>query len=68
MFIESFYTFLGEVVVFLAILVIILFIAILILGFLIAKKNQIKFPRFILFTVDSLYFPFKSIAKLLKLD
>ena len=35
MFIESFYTFLGEVVVFLAILVIILFIAILILGFLI---------------------------------
>ena len=68
MFIVSFYTFLGEVVVFLAILVIILFIAILILGFLIAKKNQIKFPRFILFTVDSLYFPFKSIAKLLKLD
>ena len=53
MFIESFYTFLGEVVVFLAILVIILFIAILILGFLIAKKNQIKFPRFILVIVDS---------------
>lgn len=43
MFIESFYTFLGEVVVFLAILVIILFIAILILGFLIAKKIKSSF-------------------------
>ncbi len=68
MIIDSFYTFLGQFVVFLAILIIILFIIVLILGILIARKNKIKFPRFILFVVDSLYFPFKSIANFLKLD
>ncbi len=60
--------FLGQIVVSLAILIVILFIAVLILGLLIAKKNKIKFPRFILFVVDLLYSPFKSIAKLMKLD
>ncbi|MDO5824638.1 DUF116 domain-containing protein [Methanobrevibacter sp.] len=68
MFIESFYTFLGQLVVFLAILIVISFIVVLILGILIARKNQIKFPRFLLFAVDSMYFPFKSLAKLLKID
>ena len=68
MFIDSFYTFLGQLVVLLAILIIISFIVVLILGILIARKNKIKFPRFILFVVDSLYFPFKTMAKLLKLD
>ncbi len=68
MIIDSFYTFLGQFVVFLIILIIILFIVILILSFLIARKNKIKFPRFILFVVDSLYFPFKSLANFLKLD
>lgn len=68
MIFDSFYTFLGQLVVFLAILIIILFIVILVLGVLIARKNEIKFPRFILFVVDSLYFPFKSIANFLKLD
>ncbi|WP_458456258.1 DUF116 domain-containing protein [Methanobrevibacter sp.] len=68
MFLESFYTFLGQLVVFLAILIVILFIVVLILGFLIAKKNEIKFPRFVLFVVDLLYSPFKTIAKALKLD
>ncbi|MFM5882455.1 hypothetical protein SAMN05216439_0967 [Methanobrevibacter gottschalkii] len=68
MIFDSFYTFLGQLVVFLAILIIILFLVILVLGVLIARKNEIKFPRFILFVVDSLYFPFKSIANFLKLD
>ena len=60
--------FLGQLVVFIAILIVILFIVILILGLLIARKNEIKFPRFILFVVDLLYSPFKTIARLLKLD
>ncbi|AMD17639.1 membrane protein [Methanobrevibacter sp. YE315] len=68
MVIESFYTFLGQLVVFLAILVVILFIVVFILGLFIAKKNQIKFPRFVLFVVDLLYSPFKTIANLLNLD
>ena len=68
LFIESFYTFLGELVVFLVIVIAILFIAVLILGLLIARKNKIKFPRFILFVVDLLYSPFKTIASVLKLD
>ncbi|WP_294008300.1 DUF116 domain-containing protein [uncultured Methanobrevibacter sp.] len=68
MIIDSFYTLIGQAVVFLAILIIILFLVIIILGVLLARKNKIKFPRFILFVVDSLYFPFKSIANFLKLD
>ena len=68
MIIDSFYTIIGQAVVFLAILIIILFLVIIILGVLLARKNKIKFPRFILFVVDSLYFPFKSIANFLKLD
>ena len=68
MFIDSFYTFLGQLVVSVAIIIIILFIIVLILGLLIARKNQIKFPRFVLFVVDLLYSPFKTIARLLKLD
>ena len=67
-FIDSFYMFLGQLVVFLAILIVILFIAVLILGLLIARKNKIKFPRFILFVVDLLYSPFKTIAHVLSLD
>ncbi len=68
MFLESFYTFLGQLVVFLAVLIVILFIIVLILGLIFAKKNEIKFPRFLLFVVDLLYSPFKTIAKALKLD
>ena len=60
--------FLGQLVVFIAILIAILFIVVLILGYLIARKNQIKFPRFLLYIVDLLYSPFKTIASFLKLD
>ena len=68
MFIDSFYMFLGQLVVLVAVIIIILFIIVLILGLLIARKNQIKFPRFVLFVVDLLYSPFKTIARTLKLD
>ena len=68
LFIDSFYLFLGQLVVFLIIVFAVLFISVLILGYFIARKNQIKFPRFILFVVDLLYSPFKTIASLLKLD
>ena len=68
LFIDSFYMFLGQLVVFLLILIAVLFIVVLILGYLIARKNQIKFPRFLLYIVDLLYSPFKTIAHFLKLD
>ena len=68
MFIDSFYMFLGQLVVFLAILIVILFVAVLVLGFFIARKNKIKFPRFLLYIVDLLYSPFKTIADFLNLD
>ena len=68
MVIESFYTFLGELVVFIAILILILFLAVLIFGVLFARRSEIKYPRFLLFILDLLYSPFKAIANLLKLD
>ena len=68
LFIDSFYTFLGQLVVTVAIIIIILFIAVLILGYILIRKNKIKFPRFLLFIVDLLYSPFKAISHLLKLD
>ena len=68
MMIDSFYMLLGQIVVFLLLLIIILFIAVIILGVFIARKNQIKFPRFILYIVDLLYSPFKTIAQFLNLD
>ena len=68
MFIDSFYMFLGQLVVFVAILIVILFIVVLILGVFFARKNKIKFPRFILFIVDLLYSPFKTITRAVNLD
>ncbi len=60
--------FLGQLVVLIVGIIIILLIIFLILGLLIAKKNQIKFPRFLLYIVDLLYSPLKTIAHFLKLD
>ena len=68
LFIDSFYMFLGQLVVLRVGIIIILLIIFLILGLLIAKKNQIKFPRFLLYIVDLLYSPLKTIAHFLKLD
>ena len=67
-FIDSFYMFVGQLVVFLIIIIAILIIIFLILALFMAKKNQIKFPRFLLYIVDLLYSPLKTIAHFLNLD
>ena len=68
LFIDSFYMFLGQLVVIIVAIIIILLIIFLILALLIAKKNKIRFPRFLLYIVDLLYSPLKTIAHFLKLD
>ena len=67
-FIDSFYMFVGQLVVFLIVIIAILIIIFLILALFMAKKNQIKFPRFLLYIVDLLYSPLKTIAHFLNLD
>lgn len=62
------YTILGELLVFIAILIVILFIIALVFGRMFIKKGIVIFPKAILFIIDTLYSPFKSIAKLLKLN
>ena len=62
------YTFLGQLLVLIAILIVILFIIALIFGRMFLKRGIVIFPKAILFIIDTLYSPFKSIAKLLKLD
>ena len=62
------YTFLGELLVLIVILIIILFIIAMIFGRMFLKKGIVIFPKAILFIIDTLYSPFKSIARLLKLD
>ena len=66
--IDSFYMFVGQLVVFLIVIIAILIIIFLILALFMAKKNQIKFPRFLLYIVDLLYSPLKTIAQFLNLD
>ena len=68
MVINDFYLLLGQLLIVIVILIVILFVIILIFGSFIAKKEQILFPRFILFVVDLLYSPFKTIANLLKFE
>ena len=68
LFIDSFYMFLGQLVVFLIIVILILIIIFLILALIMAKRNKIKFPRFLLYIVDLLYSPLKTIARFLNLD
>lgn len=63
-----FYTFLGQLIVILAILIVILFIIALVFGRMFLKRGIVIFPKFILFIIDTLYSPFKSIARILKLD
>ena len=62
------YTLLGQLLIIIAILIIILFVIYLTIGKLLIKKGIVIFPKFILFIADLLYSPFKSIAKLLKLN
>jgi hypothetical protein len=67
-FLDTFYMFVGQLVVFLIFIIAILIIIFLILALLMAKRNQIKFPRFVLYIVDLLYSPLKTIAQFLNLD
>jgi len=62
------YTFLGQLLVAVVIIIIILFIIALLFGRMFLKKGIIIFPKGLLFIIDTLYSPFKSIAGLLKLD
>lgn len=62
------YTLLGQIVVLVAAIIIILFIISLIFGLLSLRRGKLSFPKLLLFIIDLLYSPFKSIAKLLKLD
>lgn len=62
------YTFLGQLLILIIILIIILFIIALLFGRMFLKRGIIIFPKALLFIIDTLYSPFKSIAKLLKLD
>lgn len=62
------YTFLGQLIVLIIILIVILFIIALLFGRIFLKRGIIIFPKGLLFIIDTLYSPFKSIAKLLKLD
>ncbi|MCR5027599.1 MAG: DUF116 domain-containing protein [Methanobrevibacter sp.] len=62
------YTLLGQIVVLVIIIIIILFIISLIFGLIFLKSGKLSFPKVFLFIIDLLYSPFKSIAKLLKLD
>ncbi|MBQ2665404.1 DUF116 domain-containing protein [Methanobrevibacter sp.] len=68
MVLNSIYMFLGQLVVFLIIIIALLIIIFLILALIMAKRNQIKFPRFLLYIVDLLYSPLKTIARFLNLD
>ncbi len=65
---ELLYSFLGKLIIFVAILIIILFILSIIFGRILPKKGIVIFPKFSLFLIDTFYSSFKTIAKLLKLD
>ena len=62
------YQLLGQLVVLVVIIIIVLFIISLIIGLISLKRGKLSFPKLLLFIIDLLYSPFKSIAKLLKLD
>ena len=68
MMFDSIYMLLGELVVLVVAIIVILFIIVLIFGKFIVKIEGNVFPKFILFVVNLLYSPFKTIARLLKMD
>ncbi len=68
MMFDSIYMLLGQILVLVVVIIVILFIIVLIFGKFIVKIEGNVFPKFILFVVDLLYSPFKTIARLLKMD
>ncbi len=65
---ELIYSLLGRLIILIIILIIILFVIFIIFGRIFIKRGIVIFPKFLLFLIDTLYSPFKSIAKLIKLD
>ena len=65
---ELIYSLLGRLIILIIILIIILFVIFIIFGRIFIKRGIVIFPKFLLFIIDTLYSPFKSIAKLIKLD
>ena len=65
---ELLYSLLGRLNIVIIILIIILFIILLVFGKIFLKRGIVIFPKFLLFIIDTLYSPFKSIARLIKLD
>ena len=65
---ELLYSLLGRLIILIIILIIILFVIFIIFGRIFIKRGIVIFPKFLLFLIDTLYSPFKSIAKLIKLD
>ena len=68
MMFDSIYMLLGQILVLVVVIIVILFIIVLIFGKFIVKIEGNVFPKFILFVVALLYSPFKTIARLLKMD
>ena len=66
--IDLLYSLLGKLIVIILILIVILFVLSLIFGKIFLKRGIVIFPKFQIFVIDTLYSPFKSIAKLIKLD
>ena len=65
---ELLYSLLGRLIIVIILLIIILFIISLVFGRIFLKKGIVIFPKFLLFVIDTLYSPFKSIAHIIKLD
>ena len=68
MIFETLSKLLGEILIIAIIIIIILFLIVLIFGKYLIKIDSTQFPKFILFVVDLLYSPFKTMAHFLKLD
>ena len=68
MIIENLYMLLGQLVVLGLILIVILFLVVLIVERAFSNISGRLIPKFILFSIDLLYSPFKTFAHLLKLD
>ena len=62
------YQLIGQIVVIVLVIIIVLFIIFLISTLISLRRGKSSFPKLLLFIIDLLYSPFKSIAKLLKLD
>lgn len=68
MLVESFYQFIGQFIITIAIILAILIIIVLGLGYILIKKNILVFPKITIFLIDILYSPLKKILKLFKKD